>query len=118
MYSGLHAGTLFKRGPTAKHGWKKRWLVLSETTIRYYKDEKDNKLLGSFDLRLVRQLRTTPAGIVGPKDVPPEYTFVIEVEQVRREEENVATLTPRKRTMATCEILCCALCRRTQSTNG
>ncbi|XP_050711566.1 uncharacterized protein LOC126995740 isoform X6 [Eriocheir sinensis] len=45
-----HQGWLYKQGADGLHLWKKRWFVLSEYCLYYYKGPEEDKVLGSLPL--------------------------------------------------------------------
>ena len=59
--AGAKSAYLEKRGEGNK-SWKRRFFVLEGPRIKYYKDAKAHKVLGTIDLGLCRGMRKTPAG--------------------------------------------------------
>jgi hypothetical protein len=60
----------------AKDAWKKRFFLLSEKQVRYYSDEKQGKLCGTFDLARVREVRSSSGPNAGsPKEFPKVLFF-------------------------------------------
>ncbi|XP_072504194.1 pleckstrin homology domain-containing family A member 6 isoform X4 [Notamacropus eugenii] len=72
------SGWLFKQASSGVKQWNKRWFVLVDRCLFYYKDEKEESILGSIPLLSFR------VGAVQPSDnISRKYTFKAEHAGVR-----------------------------------
>nr|XP_020858628.1 pleckstrin homology domain-containing family A member 6 isoform X9 [Phascolarctos cinereus] len=72
------SGWLFKQASSGVKQWNKRWFVLVDRCLFYYKDEKEESILGSIPLLSFR------IGAVQPSDnISRKYTFKAEHAGVR-----------------------------------
>lgn len=53
-----HRGKLWKRGPSGQ--WNKRWVVLDENKLFFYKDKNDREFVSSVDLSSATQINKLP----------------------------------------------------------
>uniref|UniRef100_A0A4X2KY88 Pleckstrin homology domain containing A6 n=1 Tax=Vombatus ursinus TaxID=29139 RepID=A0A4X2KY88_VOMUR len=68
------SGWLFKQASSGVKQWNKRWFVLVDRCLFYYKDEKEESILGSIPLLSFR------IGAVQPSDnISRKYTFKVTV---------------------------------------
>ncbi|XP_072504201.1 pleckstrin homology domain-containing family A member 6 isoform X11 [Notamacropus eugenii] len=68
------SGWLFKQASSGVKQWNKRWFVLVDRCLFYYKDEKEESILGSIPLLSFR------VGAVQPSDnISRKYTFKVTV---------------------------------------
>ncbi|XP_074526921.1 pleckstrin homology domain-containing family A member 6 isoform X8 [Halichoeres trimaculatus] len=54
-------GWLFKQASSGVKQWNRRWFILSDRCLFYYKDEKEDSVLGSLPLLSFRVRRTEPS---------------------------------------------------------
>ncbi|XP_072615470.1 pleckstrin homology domain-containing family A member 6 isoform X34 [Vulpes vulpes] len=72
------AGWLFKQASSGVKQWNKRWFVLVDRCLFYYKDEKEESILGSIPLLSFRVAAVQPSDNISRK-----YTFKAEHAGVR-----------------------------------
>lgn len=53
-------GHLQKRGPTAVSGWNKRWIVIRNNRLEYYKDQTDPAMVAAIELSGITQINKHP----------------------------------------------------------
>ncbi|XP_054641937.1 pleckstrin homology domain-containing family A member 6 isoform X4 [Dunckerocampus dactyliophorus] len=83
------AGWLYKQASSGVKQWNKRWFVLSDRCLFYYKDEKEDTVLGSLPLLSFR------IGGVQPSDnITRKFTFKVWLEEEEEQEENGEFKTP------------------------
>nr|XP_057910455.1 pleckstrin homology domain-containing family A member 6 isoform X8 [Doryrhamphus excisus] len=76
------AGWLYKQASSGVKQWNKRWFVLSDRCLFYYKDEKEDAVLGSLPLLSFR------IGGVQPSDnITRKFTFKVWLEEEEEEQE-------------------------------
>ncbi|XP_061146421.1 pleckstrin homology domain-containing family A member 6 isoform X3 [Syngnathus typhle] len=76
------AGWLYKQASSGVKQWNKRWFVLSDRCLFYYKDEKEDAVLGSLPLLSFR------IGGVQPSDnITRKFAFKVWLEEGGGEEE-------------------------------
>ncbi|XP_048962843.1 pleckstrin homology domain-containing family A member 6 isoform X4 [Canis lupus dingo] len=66
------AGWLFKQASSGVKQWNKRWFVLVDRCLFYYKDEKEESILGSIPLLSFRVAAVQPSDNISRK-----YTFKV-----------------------------------------
>ncbi len=71
-------GHLQKRGPTAVSGWNKRWVIINDAKMAYYKEQNDPAVVQTFDLAAITQISKTPDSY--PKDYK-EGAFSFDVQE-------------------------------------
>ncbi|XP_061639568.1 pleckstrin homology domain-containing family A member 6 isoform X5 [Phyllopteryx taeniolatus] len=77
------AGWLYKQASSGVKQWNKRWFVLSDRCLFYYKDEKEDAVLGSLPLLSFR------IGGVQPLDnVTRKFAFKVWLEEAEEQQEN------------------------------
>ncbi|XP_019734873.1 pleckstrin homology domain-containing family A member 6 isoform X3 [Hippocampus comes] len=77
------AGWLYKQASSGVKQWNKRWFVLSDRCLFYYKDEKEDTVLGSLPLLSFR------IGGVQPSDnITRKFAFKVWSEEEEEQEEN------------------------------
>nr|2YRY_A Chain A, Pleckstrin homology domain-containing family A member 6 [Homo sapiens] len=72
------AGWLFKQASSGVKQWNKRWFVLVDRCLFYYKDEKEESILGSIPLLSFRVAAVQPSDNISRK-----HTFKAEHAGVR-----------------------------------
>ncbi|XP_061901077.1 pleckstrin homology domain-containing family A member 6 isoform X9 [Entelurus aequoreus] len=76
------AGWLYKQASSGVKQWNKRWFVLSDRCLFYYKDEKEDAVLGSLPLLSFR------IGGAQPSDnITRKFTFKVWLEEEEEEQE-------------------------------
>ncbi|XP_053102338.1 pleckstrin homology domain-containing family A member 6 isoform X1 [Hemicordylus capensis] len=68
------SGWLFKQASSGVKQWNKRWFVLVDRCLFYYKDEKEDSILGSIPLLSFRVAAVQPSDNISRK-----YTFKVTV---------------------------------------
>jgi hypothetical protein len=63
-------GHLFKRGPKVQDAFKIRWFLLDLAVVRWFRDEKDKKSLGYFQLGDVQEVDDCANGAAPPPECP------------------------------------------------
>uniref|UniRef100_A0A4W6E9Z5 Pleckstrin homology domain containing, family A member 6 n=1 Tax=Lates calcarifer TaxID=8187 RepID=A0A4W6E9Z5_LATCA len=77
-------GWLYKQASSGVKQWNKRWFVLTDRCLFYYKDEKEDSVLGSLPLLSFR------IGGVEPSDnITRKFAFKVWLEEEEEEEEEV-----------------------------
>ncbi|XP_061542960.1 pleckstrin homology domain-containing family A member 6 isoform X10 [Phycodurus eques] len=77
------AGWLYKQASSGVKQWNKRWFVLSDRCLFYYKDEKEDAVLGSLPLLSFR------IGGVQPLDnITRKFAFKVWLEEAEEQQEN------------------------------
>uniref|UniRef100_A0ACB8F560 Pleckstrin y domain-containing A member 6 n=1 Tax=Sphaerodactylus townsendi TaxID=933632 RepID=A0ACB8F560_9SAUR len=66
------SGWLFKQASSGVKQWNKRWFVLVDRCLFYYKDEKEESILGSIPLLSFRVAAVQPSDNISRK-----YTFKV-----------------------------------------
>ncbi|XP_074526881.1 pleckstrin homology domain-containing family A member 6 isoform X3 [Halichoeres trimaculatus] len=75
-------GWLFKQASSGVKQWNRRWFILSDRCLFYYKDEKEDSVLGSLPLLSFRVRRTEPSDNITRK-----FAFKVWLEGEEEEEE-------------------------------
>lgn len=65
-----HWGQLLKRGPTAKHGWKLRWVQVDSRCISYFRNDNERDPLGTIALADVVRVHADGNGVGNPREAP------------------------------------------------
>nr|XP_020473545.1 pleckstrin homology domain-containing family A member 6 isoform X3 [Monopterus albus] len=81
-------GWLYKQASSGVKQWNKRWFVLTDRCVFYYKDEKEDTVLGSLPLLSFR------IGGVEPSDnITRKFAFKVWLEEEKEEESEDGQLT-------------------------
>lgn len=85
------AGWLFKQASSGVKQWNKRWFVLVDRCLFYYKDEKQESVLGSIPLLSFRVAAVQPSDNISRK-----HTFKVSwASSSRREKEGIRSARTR-----------------------
>ncbi|XP_061689226.1 pleckstrin homology domain-containing family A member 6 isoform X3 [Syngnathoides biaculeatus] len=77
------AGWLYKQASSGVKQWNKRWFVLSDRCLFYYKDEKEDAVLGSLPLLSFRIRGVQPLDNITRK-----FAFKVWLEEAEEQQEN------------------------------
>merc|ERR1711991_1026749 len=77
-------GYIQKRGPKEYHGWKRRWFVLDDNKLTYYKDQNDTESVAQMHLENCTSLHRNSD--VAPKKLE-QCAFALDI----REHKQVRT---------------------------
>ncbi|XP_057701256.1 pleckstrin homology domain-containing family A member 6 isoform X4 [Corythoichthys intestinalis] len=80
------AGWLYKQASTGVKQWNKRWFVLSDRCLFYYKDEKEDTVLGSLPL-----LSFQIGGVQPLDNITRKFAFKVWLEEEQDENDELNT---------------------------